>query len=86
MCILGADRQRLFHHHGDAVAGADLHHFPVIVSVGVGQHGLRVGLLQHVFQISEEQTAVETELRRVACRDLLVRLGNSDNLDVRAMQ
>ncbi len=86
MCILGADRQRLLHHHGDVVAGADFHHLAVIVSIGVSQDGLRVGLLQHVFQISEEQAAVEIKLSRIARDDLLVRLGNSDNLDVGAME
>ena len=41
-----------------------------------------MSLLQHVFQIGEEQAAVEAEFSRVACRDLLVRLGDADNLDV----
>ena len=73
--ILGADRQRFFHHDVDAVAGAYLHHFSVVVSIGVRQHRLRMRLLQHVFEIGKEQTAVEIELRRVTRRDLLVRLG-----------
>jgi hypothetical protein len=41
------------------MAGADFHDFAVIMSVGVGQYGLRVGLLEHLFQIGEEQAAVE---------------------------
>ena len=84
--ILGADRQRLFHHDVDAVAGAYLHHSSVIKSIGVRQDGLRMRLLQHVFQIGKEQTAVETKLRGITCRNLLVRFGDSDNLDVSAMQ
>ena len=59
---------------------------PVIISIGVGQDGLRMRLLQHVFQISKDQTPVEAELRCITRRNLLVRLGNSDNLNVRAMQ
>ena len=71
---------------GTLVAGADFHHLPVIISIGVRQDGLRMRLLQHVFEISKEQTAVETKLRCIACRNLLVRLGNSDNLDISAME
>ena len=71
---------------GTPMTGADFHHLPVIIGIGVGQDGLRMSLLQHVFEISEEQAAVEIELRRVARRDLLVGLGNSDNLDVAAME
>jgi len=86
MRIFGADRQRLFHHDVDAVAGAYLHHFSVVISVGVRQNGLRVGLLQHVFQVSKDQTVVEIELRRITRRNLCVRLGNSDNLDIGPVQ
>ena len=86
VCILGADRQRLFHHDVDAVARAYLHHFSVIKSIGVRQHGLRMRLLQHVFEIGKNQTAVEAKLRCVTRRDFGVRFGNSDNLDVGPMQ
>ena len=68
------------------MAGADFHHLPVIISIGVGQDGLRVSLPQHVFQISEEQAAVEIKFCRVARCDLLVSLGDSDNLNIGPMQ
>ncbi len=43
-------------------------------------------LLQHVFEIGKDQTAVEAELRRVTRRDFRVRFGDSDNLDVGPVQ
>ncbi len=64
----------------------DLHHSAVIVSVGVRQNRLRVRLLQHVFQVGKHQTSVEVELRGVARRELLVWLGDSNDLDVGPMQ
>ena len=83
--IRGADGQRLFHHHGDSVPGADFHHSAVIEGVGVCQDGLGMGFPQHFSEIGKKQTAVKAKLLCVTRRNLLVRLGDSDNLDVRTM-
>ena len=84
--VLGADRQRLFHHDRNTVAGAYFDHLAMIVGIGVGQNGLRMSLLQHFFQVGEQQTPVEVVLRRIARSDLLVSFGDAYHLDLRPMQ
>src|SRR2546421_7789965 len=68
------------------MSGAHFHYLPVVESICVGQNGLRVSLLQHVFQVAEYDTPVQAKLICVSRDDLLVALGDSYNLNVRAVQ
>ena len=60
--IFDAHRQRLFHHHVYAVARANLYYTPMIVGVGIDQHGLRMRFRDHPFKITEQLPAIEAIL------------------------
>src|SRR5467141_5294110 len=81
-CIFEADRQRLFHHHRNAIPRADLHHAAMIVGVGVREYRLRMRHLQHFLQVGIEETWRQAEPLRELCCELAIGFGNSDDLQV----
>jgi len=84
--VVRAHCQRLFHHDRNAVPGGGFHNASMIARVGVHQHGLRMHRGQHFFDIRVKQLRIELELVGAPLRNLLVRLGDADDLDVGALQ
>ena len=78
--------ERFFHHDVDSASGADLHHSLMVEGAGHGRDGLRLCLFEHPFERREHDRRVELELLDVARGDFRVRLGDADDLDVRAVQ
>jgi hypothetical protein len=68
------------------VTGTDFHHPPVVVGARVSQHRLGPRFFEHLLETANIQAAIRTVLAGVTSRELLVRLGNTDQLNVGAME
>ena len=84
--VFEADGKRLFHHDVNAVSGADLDHMPVVVGVGVYQHGLRMGFLQHFFEIRKQQGVIQAISSRGLREQARVGFGDTYDLNLGTMQ
>src|SRR5215813_3487030 len=68
------------------MSGADFDDAPMIESICINQHRLRMCLLKHLLEIGEEQILREVILCGVTRRHLLIGFRNADDLDLRAVQ
>src|SRR5258708_9755074 len=84
--VFHADRERFFHHHGHAVAGAGSNRLAMIAGVAVHQRCLRMSALKHFVGAGEKQFGIHTVFLCVIGRELLIAFGDADELDVGTMQ
>ncbi len=83
--VVDADGERLFHHDGDFVFGADFDGADVIVRVGVDEDGLRLRGGEQFVKIGVVHLGVEIKFCGVAIEDGFVGLGDADEFDVVAI-
>ena len=83
--VIDADGERLFHHDGDFVFGADFDGADVIVRVGVDENGLGLGGGEEFVEIGVIELGIEIKFRGVAIEDGFVGFGDADEFDVVAI-
>ncbi len=83
--IVQADRERLFHHDVNAVAGGDLDDSAVVVRIGVCEHRLRVGFGNHFLKVGEQGGLIEAIAGCRLGKQLAVGFCYADDLDLRAV-
>ena len=81
--VLHGGRQRLFYHGRNAVARRRLDDLAMVENGGVDEHGVRLLLRQHRFQIVVEERCRELEARRILRGQRLIGLYDGDQLGVR---
>ena len=84
-CVSETNRKRFLHHDGNTVPGADFHDSPVIVSIGVNQHRLRMSFLKHFLQIGKQHGLIEPISCRRLGKQMRIRLGHAYDLNFRAV-
>jgi hypothetical protein len=77
--------ERFFHHHWDAVPGANFCGAAVAIGIGVDQDGLRVSSRDHFVEIGMVQIRIEGEFGGVAIEERAVRLRDANDLYVVAI-
>src|SRR6185503_515746 len=80
--VVDRNGERLLHHHGNVVAGGNFYYAAMFARIGVSENRLRLHSGEHLVEISVEQMRVELVLIGVAVGQLLVGLGDADNLNV----
>ncbi len=83
--VVDADGERLFHHDGNFVFGADFDGADVIVRVGIDEDGLRLGGGEEFVEIGVVELGIEIKFCGVAIEDRFVGLGDADEFDIVAI-
>jgi hypothetical protein len=70
----------------NAASGAGFDYAAMVISIRVYEDGLRVGSFEHFVQICKEQIPAEVIARRVLRSEGLVRFGNANDFNLRAVK
>ncbi len=79
------DGERLFHHDGDFVLGADFDGAAVAAPVGVAEDGLRVGAGEEFGELGVVELGAEIKFCGLAVEDFAVGFGDAEEFDVVAV-